>query len=253
MHKEIHSYLSQYREDLPQWLKDYGRGMPISFVDVISGRVGYYPGSGFDGTLIKVGNKSHAVHSFLYVDYGVSQEEMKNHLNQPNSILGYHSIGRIDWNERDLLPNGQYALNIEDYPRPHTPMGWAIPGEKPYCFTEIMERDDDRDDSWGAERFALTLLFADGIATYYNLFCRGYNKAPWIMLLQDHGFGCNYDRFGKDGLLDAIIRKYNIRPTFVLCDRPNNVWDNYKLIPNLRPISRPTIKDERQLYQKITI
>ena len=33
-----------------------------------------------------------------------------------------------------------------------------------------------------------------------------YSKAPWLFLLQDHGFGCNYDCFGTGGILDEIIQ-----------------------------------------------
>ena len=51
-------------------------------------------------------------------------------------------------------------------------------------------------------------------ATYYQLFVREYSKAPWQFCLQDHGFGGNYNRFGKGGILDAIIRKNN-------CKRPS--------------------------------
>ena len=46
------------------------------------------------------------------------------------------------------------------------------------------------------------------LATYYQLFVREYSKAPWLFCLQDHGWGGNYDRFGKDGILEAIT--YNL-------------------------------------------
>lgn len=246
---DIAKYLLRYKEELPQWLKEYWQGKEFSFSNIISGRVGYYPGSGFDGTLVKVGNMSHSVHSFLYVDYGIEKETMINHLSKPNSIRGYHSIGRIEWSERDIMPNRQYPFDIIHYKGQQiaqtAPVHYT---ETPYCFTEIMERDANRDDRWGAKRFALTLLCADGISTYYQLFCKEHCKAPWIFLLQDHGFGLNYDKFGKGGILDTIIKESEIRPTFVLCDKPTNVWDNYHLIPNLNPISRPFIKDKRSLY-----
>lgn len=248
---DIAEYLSQYREDIPQWIKGYGSGAEIAFSDILSGRVGYYPGSGFDGTLIKVGNKSHTVHSFLYVDYGISKEDMIDHLSEPNSILGYHSIGRIEWDKRDILPNGEHQFDVHQYKQQHrrpslsNTVGFR---EIPYCFTEIMERDAEYDDSWGAERFALTLLCADGIETYHQLFYKEHHKAPWLFLLQDHGFGLNYDKFGKGGILDVIIKRSGIRPLFVLCDRYTKIWGNYQLIPNLNPISRPYIQDERELY-----
>ena len=213
----------------------------------MAGRVAFHPGSGFDGTLIKVGNISRAVHSYLYVDYGVGKDEMINHLAKPNSIYGYHSIGRIEWSEKDILPNGEYQRNVHKEPR--TPFrGPFKSDEKPYCFTEIMERNSDKDEAFGARRFAITFLFADGIATYYQLFCMEYKKAPWIFLLQDHGFGGNYDQFGEGGLLDAIITKNGIRPQHVICADNTRIWNGYK------ETGLPPIDDgkhhPRRLYKK---
>ena len=51
-----------------------------------------------------MGNKSHSVHSFLYVDYGVKRKELEDHLAQTDSILGYHHVGQIEWQERDVIP-----------------------------------------------------------------------------------------------------------------------------------------------------
>ena len=216
INKNICSYLSQFEEEQPLWLWNYKKGMPVSFSDIMAGRVAYYPGSGYDGTLIKVGNLSRSVHSYLYVDYGVGKEEMIKHLAQPNSIYGYHSIGHIEWSEKG--------------------------------FTEIMERNSDKDEAFGARRFAVTFLFADGIATYYQLFCMEYKKAPWIFLLQDHGFGGNYDQFGAGGLLDAIITKNGIRPQHVICADNTRIWNGYK------ETGLPPIDDgkhhPRRLYKK---
>lgn len=179
--RNISSYLSQFEEEIPIWLEEYKEGKTVSFSDIMAGRVAYYPGSGYDGTLIKVVNSSHAVHSYLYVDYGIGKEEMIKHLAKRNSIYGYHSIGRIEWSEKDILPNGQYPLNVNKEPRtPYT--GPLKSDEKPYCFTEILERDPDKDEVFGAKRFSITFLFKDGIDTYYQLFCTEYKKA--------HGFSC---------------------------------------------------------------
>ena len=253
INKDISSYLSQFEEDMPLWLWKYKEGMPVSFSDIMAGRVAYYPGSGYDGTLIKVGNRSRAVHSYLYVDYGIGKEDLIKHLAEPNSIYGYHSIGRIEWNENDILPNGQYPLNVHKNPR--TPYNGPLkPDEKPYCFTEILERNPDKDEDFGAKRFAVTFLFKDGIDTYFQLFCMEYKKAPWIFLLQDHGLGGNYDKFGKggskEGLLDAIIRKNGLRPQFVICADNTRIWDGYKEITELPPINDGK-HNPRRLYKKI--
>ena len=58
------------------------------------------------------------------------------------------------------------------------------------------------------------ILFADGIHAYEQLFVNQYKKAPWLFLLQDHGFGGNYDKFGRGGSLDRIIQK-GVKPEFV--------------------------------------
>ena len=92
--QEISQFFKQYKEEIPYWLKNYYEGMDVAFDTVMGGRVGYYPGSGFDGNLVAVANKAHCVHSFLYVDYLVKKEELENMMDK-GPFHGYHSIGRI--------------------------------------------------------------------------------------------------------------------------------------------------------------
>ena len=105
------SYLRSFREEVPTWLNDYFLGKQLTFKDIMSSRVAYYPGSGDDGTLIKVANKSHTVHSILYVDYTLKRENLENAAR--NSILGYHPIGKLEWHEHDIMPNGQYQQQLQ--------------------------------------------------------------------------------------------------------------------------------------------
>ena len=233
---EVKEYLSKFSKPLPEWLRSYKQGDKVSFAELMHDRVGYYPGNGYDGSLISVCNRAHCIHSFLYVDYGLSYDKLCAHLAQKDSFKGYHSIGHIEWREVDLMPNGYYptdTITDADYATRA-----FMQDETSYCFTKIFERDAEYGDDWGAERFAVTFLFADGIATYYQLFVRGYKKAPWIFLLQDHGFGGNYNRFGKGGILDSIIASSGCRPKFVICDCHNNVWNGYSAIEGLNPVVR---------------
>lgn len=245
---EMTTYLSEYREDTPEWFERYIHGEQLTFKDIMSSRVGYYPGSGYDGTLMKVCNISHSVHSFLYVDYLLKRSDLERHIAQKNSIRGYHPIGKIEWTEEDMMPNGQYPFAINKKPMFFDPNTFVDPDEKPYCFTLIMERDEDQDDTRGAEHFAITFLLADGIATYYQLFVREYSKAPWIFLLQDHGFGCNYDRFGRGGILDAIIHESNIRPTFVICGGNTIIWKGFKKVKGVAPVFGGMHHNRRDLF-----
>lgn len=123
------SYLYQYREEVPLWLKNYTIGSKVNFSDVMSGQIGYYPGSEYDGTFIEIGNRSHTIHSFLYVDYLLPKSDLIQHLARPNSIYGYHSIGRIEWQEKDIIPNGPYVMHLNRL-RGRNPM--AFEPEQPY-------------------------------------------------------------------------------------------------------------------------
>lgn len=248
-YKTMNEYLSNFREETPEWIRSYKPGDKPDFKDVMSGRVGYYPGSATDGNLVSVCSKAHCVHSFIYVDYLVSKRRLENEVDSPRyGFKGYHLVGEIEWKESDLVPNGQYPLNVPLKSRMN-PMRFVHGGVRPYCVTMIMERDEDRDDSWGVDRFAFTFLLADGIATYYQLFCREYKKTPWIFLLQDHGFGCNYDSFGKGGLLDAIMTKNEIRPEIVLCADHTTIWDGYEVIPDVLPVNGGMHNNVRRLYR----
>ena len=207
----MHEYLKKYREDVPQWLLDYQPGDKVSFDEFMQCRIGYYPGAGFDGNLVKVGNWSHSVHCFLHADYGISREELEQELGKDGCFTGYHSIGRVDWSDTIRVCGPQGLLDDVD----------------PYCFMEIFERNMDKDESWGAKRIAVTFLYADGIQTYKQLFVKQYKKAPWLFLLQDHGFGGSYDRFGRGGILDRIIQKEEDKPEFVICGVNTDIWGGY--------------------------
>lgn len=249
---DIITYLKDYREEEPEWIAKYLRGEEITFKDIMSSRIGYYPGSEFDGDLMKVGNKSHSVHSFLYVDYMLKRKELEDHLAEEGSIRGYHPVGQIEWQESDLMPNGQYPIDFDIRPKhaiDGNPNTFVDPNEKPYCFSVIMERDEDQDKTRGAKHFVVTFLFADGIATYYQLFVKEYAKAPWLFLLQDHGFGGNYDEFGRGGILDEIIQKNHCYPQFVICATNTRMWRGYDQVPDVAPVYGGMHNHERHLFQ----
>ena len=245
--EDIISFLSKYREETPAWLENYLHGGQITFKDIMSSRVAYYPGSGDDGSLMKIGNKSHSVHSFLYVDYGVKKEVLEDRI--ANSIRGYHPIEWIKWQESDLI-----TIDLDSTTEEHRfgdPSIFFVKDEPPYYISVIMQRDDDQDESRGAEHFVATFLFADGIDTYDQLFVKEYQKAPWLFLLQDHGYGGNYDRFGYGGKLYRIIRRNHCYPKFVILGRGGGtrMWRGYDQVPDVAPVYGGMHNHERHLFQ----
>ena len=248
--ENVISILAHTPEEMPQWLKDYKLGDRISFKDFMSSRIGYYPGSGYDGCLVKTCNKAHCVHSFIQVDYGIAERELKLEAEELNAFNGYHVIGRVDWTEQNLAPHGQYAPNFKlSEKEMERTMSFVRKDVKPYCIMEIYERNDNKGEDWGAERFAVTFLFADGIATYYQLFCREYRKAPWIVLLQDHGFGGNYASFGHEGLMEKVMEANNCWPKNVLCADNTHIWDHYEKV-DADPVIGGMHRNERFLYKR---
>lgn len=230
---EVHEFLNEYKEEMPQWLREYKPGDQVSFADFMGGRVGYYPGAGYDGNLVRVCNKSHSVHCFLHADYGIGREEMEEHLAGPNCLLGYHIIGKVDWSDTVSVEGNR----------------WLRPELEPYCFMAVFERNADKDDAWGAERLAMTFLLADGIKTYGELFVEQFHKAPWIVLLQDHGFGGNYDRFGRGGKLSTIVSGGE-KPEFVLCGDGTRMWKGYYKMDRVLPTRHGLCCSTRHLWTR---
>ena len=172
-------------------------------------------------------------------------------MSQIERLPGYRSIGHFDWTIDDILPHGfqVYKTSYRPWFNPNT---WTN-NQSPHYFTEILERLPSKDDNYGAKRIALTSLCADGIDFYFQLFVKEYKKTPWLFLLQDHGFGCNYDRFGKDGLLDRIMTDHNSWPEFVICDNKNGttIWDGYAKIENITPVIGGMHHNVRSLFRKL--
>ena len=90
----------------------------------------------------------------------------------------------------------------------------------------ILERKSSFDDDHGPERLAILFLGADGIATYEAIFANGNAPQFFGFLLQDHGFGGNYDCFGRGGLLEKIMVRSKVYPHFVLTGR-DHPYDGY--------------------------
>ena len=229
------AYLSHYREEAPAWIESFLRGEKITFKDIMSSRVGYYPGyykeynirNKCDGTLIKVGNKSHSVHSFLYVDYMLGRKKLEEQIAKEDSFRGYHPVGQIEWQESDIMPSGQHQIL--------KPINQAVP----YCFSMFFERNEDKDDSWGAKHFVVTFLLGSGIDTYYWLFKKEYQKSPWIFLLNEKYRGGTFERYVKS--------RYH-HPQFVLFYKKAPIWEGYEKVEDVSPVFGE-FRKRRDLYK----
>lgn len=227
----MHEYLKNDQETIPTWLLEIKEGDKFPRDDFFKSRIVFYPGSHTDGHAVKVFGSTHSAHSFIYVDYGVTQEVLETELIN-HGFLGYENLIRIQLSERDLAPYG-WVPSV--YFKPNYPINYAADlKEKAYSFLQILERKPEYDEAHGPKRLAILFLFADGIATYDALFCQSRNKStPFAILLQDHGFGGNYDKFGRGGLMEKIASHAKIKPTYLLVGENTEPWLEYSKLENI--------------------
>lgn len=237
MNISLIDYLNQDKEELPVWLRDYGKDTILDMKEVLKSRVCYYPGAGFDGKPIWLFNKANSVHLFIYVDYLMKENETSDALDAPNAFTGYHLIGTIKLSKDLLLPNG-FKEHITSEEKNKAINGYKEFGINPsrgYAYMKIFERNPEFDEKHGAFRFAIIYLGADAITTYDALF-GNKNANLYSMFLQDYGFGCQYEHFGEGTLLERIAERTNSFPKYIISYQKCYMWKGYDVNPKVAPV-----------------
>ncbi len=248
-------YLRQIHSPVPEWLAAFDVNTCFSREQFFRSRLVFYPGCGIDGQPVRLFGANHAAHCFVYVDYGCQQEFFEQNLDDPVSgFRGYDTLARLSLRESDLVPNGWVSHLHEVAGRrvsPEVMQSFARIRGNPFAFLEVMERQPDLDDNHGPSRLAILFIGADGIATYDALFCQHDSIAPpFAVVLQDHGFGGNYDRFGRGGLFEAIAGRCNAMPEMLLVATDTRPWNGYARIPELDSVYGGMHKNARFLYRR---
>ena len=160
--------------------------------------------------------RAHAAHAFVYVDYGVSKETVSERvkgIGDPG-FIGYGVEHEEEVSESDLRPGG-WTQHVEERDLPQDPYWFA--NVTPYGLFMVLKRKEDRDESHSPERLALLFIGGDGHATYDALFCQNDGtRPPFLVVVQDHGFGGDYSTFGPSGLLARIARRCDVLPKWLL-------------------------------------
>ena len=230
----LRDFLSSHHREEPEWLRKYPKSELGTLTTQSNGELVknllnsnpvFYPGAGYDRGPIAAFNSARASQCFVYVDYGVSREELLANLKE--GVGGYTSAARIELSKVDF-PEGIWN---QLFPKRHDAKPSAV---SPYAFIEIFERKLGYSEDHGSIRFAVLFLAADGFVAFDALFCRTKRLAPPLcIVLQDHGFGGNYDKFGRDGLLEKIATESKIKPEFLLVAENTKPWKDYTKIQNI--------------------
>ena len=179
----------------------------------------------------------------------LSKDNIQQEL-EKNGFRGYSVFDIIDLAERDLAPNGwtpHVHPTREQIERMH-----HFAHAKPFGALAIFQRDADYGEDHGPSRFAIVFVGGDGIATYDAVFCNKNAPAPFALILQDHGWGGNWNCFGKDGMMEEAARKSGVYPRFILAATTDSteIWDGYVKV-NAPPVLGGMHHNRRELFERI--
>jgi len=178
---------------IPDWLlkiNHVDEHSPIPLINILKDSL-YYPSSGFDGDPVKY--LSGNFYSFIYVDYGNTNEELDDLLKSPG-FKGYHIILSRNIQDNELVPNGwpKSATTIIDTLSSDS-NGFM---QKPFAKWIVWQRNDGLDNSHGSERFSLLYVCADAIAAFHALYLSNNRYPLGIPIIQPgHNFGGNWTNF----------------------------------------------------------
>ena len=237
-------------EPLPEWLSRFKEGDPFDKQAFFGSHVVYYPGSGTDSHPVQLFAPPRTAHCFIYADYGLEEGEVRRALER--GIAGYrvHAITKVDL--RTLAPpDWKQHVAVKRFQDQHHMRFVRV--MKPYVLLAVLNRGAGFGVDHGPERIALLFLGGDGIASYDAIFCqKGSPPPPFILVMQDHGFGGNYDRFGDDGLLHRIADECDAMPTLLLVAHNTYSWRGYELLREVAPSPGGEHLIPRYLYRHPT-
>ena len=248
---EMISMLGQDPEPLLEWLQrprpQYDRK---KFFD---SRTVYYPGPGFDVDPVKLCAQANAAHTFLYVDNGVSLENIRNVVHKLEN-WGYEVEREDELTDAVLLAEGwtphvhetDLAAEVEE----------AIKSDFVGIYV-VLRRDVHHDQSHGPKRLALLYVIGDGHITYDAFYCQEDDTpAPYLIVVQDHGpMAMNHSGFERGGLLERLAYQGGQYPRWLLVGSVDAIgnrckpWTGY-IDTGVEPEPQGAVGNPRKLYRR---
>ena len=222
----IVEYLNQNTEPLPQWLQ---QSKPrFNRESFFNSRTVYYPGSDNDGEPVRICAQSHAAHSFIYVDYDVSIEEIRERVQgivASEGFKGYSDEETEKVEESDLTPSG-WKPHLAHYELQDINKQPAI---KPFGLFVPLVRDKDLGEEHGPERLAILFIGGEGIATFDALYCQEHETpSPFLVVDENHRYANGSTKFGADSPLDKLTNRTGTCPYYLLVEERSTPWGGYE-------------------------
>ncbi len=208
----------------PDWL--YASNPNFDREMFFQSRTVFYPASGFDGQPVMLCNRSHAAYAYVYVDQSRDWNHWADQLtDEEEGFRGYKLIYDEALAENQLRPGG-WDMHLERSEERGS-SAWAHIFVKPFARFAVLERQGGCGESHGFERFGILVIGGDGFASFDALYGqREGTPPPFLLVVEDYGFGLNWARFGRGGLLDKIACRTGVIPNYLYCS--SEPWHGYE-------------------------
>ncbi len=151
----------------------------------------YYPACGLNGTPIK--HLSGFVHSFVYADYWISEEDYLRDLYQGTALLGYRCMHERSLETHDIVPTGWRPPILpprDKWERLQRQESRA----KPFGRWSLWQRLPDFSTDHGPECLSLLFFGGEMSALYQGLYNRLEIAPKVIALIQPGAIGGEWER-----------------------------------------------------------
>jgi hypothetical protein len=198
----------------PEWLEAISKSngnnctiFPLS--DILTNSL-FYPACGLNGTPVKflAGN----ILSFVYADYGMTQNAFLANLNGSNpecGFYGYKSILQREIFRGDIVPNGWRPPVI---PAKESEKSRLLQIEKkcqPFGHWSVWRRNQDFELSIGPDIFSFFFLSGEMSAVYQGLYCRLSISPKILAIIQPGAMGGEWECVSSDDSFFKRVVKSN--------------------------------------------
>lgn len=249
---------NNYWEPPPNWLMEINGDSEMPWKQFFESRTVFYPGAGMDPHTVNVFGGAHCAHCFINVDYLVMKTDVEVKTRERSfseENLDTDKVLFPDYTliySRSLSEGEFFAMFRNPYSYRSAPDLQRFNSMSEFDRNEhfvkfyVFERNANCINPHSVERFALLYLGADAFPVFNAVYVQGRANL-FAALIEDYGYGGQYERFGNGQLLHEMAKKANVFPDFILSERGCCVWKNYALIEEVEQSACGT--RDRWLYK----